>query len=118
MCHVTSVVNNNLDKDLGPRFGVLASYFSLANDILLSCLIFSCYKLWILLPIFFCGGGLVAKLCLTVEIPWTIAGQALLSTGFSRQEYWSGLPFPTPGDLTNPGIELWSPVLQADIFTN
>ena len=38
MCHVTSVVNNNLDKDLGPRFGLLASYFSLANDILLSCL--------------------------------------------------------------------------------
>ena len=52
MCHVTSVVNNNLDKDLGPRFGLLASYFSLANDILLSCLMFSCYKFWILLPIF------------------------------------------------------------------
>ena len=121
MCHVTSVVNNNLDKDLGPRFGVLASYFSLANDILLSCLIFSCYKLWILLPIFFCGGGLVAKLCLTVEIPWTIAGQALLSTGFSRQEYWSGLPFPTPGDLTNPGIKPMSlvfPALAGGFFTN
>ena len=117
MCHVTSVVNNNLDKDVGPRFGLLASYFSLANDILLSCLIFSCYKLWILLPIF-CGGSLVAKLCLTVEIPWTIACQALLSMGFSRQEYWSGLPFPTPGDLPNPGIEPWSPALQADIFTN
>ena len=37
--------------------------------------------------------------------PWTIAHQALLSREFSRQEYWSGLPFPTPGDLPNPGIE-------------
>ena len=37
-----------------------------------------------------------------------------LSTGFSRQEYWSGLPFPSPGDLSNPGIEPGSPALQAD----
>ena len=40
--------------------------------------------------------------------------QALLSMGFSRQEYWSGLPFPSPGDLPNPGIEPGSPALQAD----
>ena len=45
---------------------------------------------------------------------WTIANQAPLSMGFSRQEYWSGLPFPTPGDLPNPGIEPRSPALQAD----
>ena len=38
--------------------------------------------------------------------PWTVAHQAPLSMGFSRQEYWSGLPFPSPGDLPNPGIEL------------
>ena len=37
--------------------------------------------------------------------PWTVACQAPLSMGFSRQEYWSGLPFPTPGDLPNTGIE-------------
>ena len=37
--------------------------------------------------------------------PWTIAHQALPSQGFSRQEYWSGLPFPSPGDLSDPGIE-------------
>ena len=37
--------------------------------------------------------------------PWTVAYQAPLSMGFSRQEYWSGLPFPSPGDLPNPGIE-------------
>ena len=43
--------------------------------------------------------------------PWTIAYQVLLSMGFSRQEYWSGLPFPSPGDLPNPGIEPGSPTL-------
>ena len=46
--------------------------------------------------------------------PWTVAHQALPSVGFSRQEYWSGLPFPPPGDLLNPGIEPRSPALQAD----
>ena len=46
--------------------------------------------------------------------PWTVAHQAPLSMGFPRQEYWSGLPFPPPGDLPNPGIEPESPSLQAD----
>ena len=45
--------------------------------------------------------------------PWTVAHQAPLSMGFSRQEYWSGLPFPSPGDLPNPGIEPESPVCPA-----
>ena len=46
--------------------------------------------------------------------PWTVAYQAPPSLGFSWQEYWSGLPFPSPGDLPNPEIEPGSPVLQAD----
>ena len=46
--------------------------------------------------------------------PWTAAHQAALSMRFSRQGYWSGLPFPSPGDLPNPGIEPRSPALQAD----
>ena len=50
--------------------------------------------------------------------PWTVAYQAPLSMGFSRQEYWSGLPFPSPGDLPNPGIKLESPTLQADALTS
>ena len=50
--------------------------------------------------------------------PWTIAHQAPPSMGFSRQEYWSGLPFPSPGNLPNPGIELRSPALQADALTS
>ena len=41
--------------------------------------------------------------------PWTVANQAPPSMGFSRQEYWSGLPFPSPGDLPDPGIEPGSP---------
>ena len=45
--------------------------------------------------------------------PWAVACQALLSMGFSRQEYWSGLPFPPPGDLPNPGMETESPVSPA-----
>ena len=58
------------------------------------------------------NGGLVAKLCPTLATPWTVAHQAL-STGFSRQEYWSGLPFPSPGDLPDPVIEPGSSALQA-----
>ena len=49
--------------------------------------------------------------------PWTVAHQAPPSMGFSRQEYWSGLPFPSPGDLPNPGIEPRGPTLQADALT-
>ena len=60
------------------------------------------------------GGGLVAKLCPTLGIPWTVARQSPLSMGFSKQEYWSGLPFPSPGDLPDPGIESGASALQAD----
>ena len=49
---------------------------------------------------------------------WTVARQAPLSMGFSRQEYWSGLPFPSPGDLPDPGIEPGSPTLQAYSLQN
>ena len=51
-------------------------------------------------------------------ILWTIAHQAPPSMGFSRQEYWSGLPFPSPGDLPDPGIKPRSPALQADTLTS
>ena len=50
--------------------------------------------------------------------PWTVAYQASPSMGFSRQEYWSGLPFPSPGDLPHPGIEPGSPALEADTLTS
>ena len=48
--------------------------------------------------------------------PWTVTYQALLTVGFSRQEYQSGLPFPSPGDLPNPGIDPGSSALQADVL--
>ena len=50
--------------------------------------------------------------------PWTVAYQAPPSMGFSRQEYWSGLPFPSPGDLPDPGIEPGSSAFQADALTS
>ena len=50
--------------------------------------------------------------------PWTVAYQAPLSMRFSRQEYWSGLPFPSPGDLPDPGIEPRSPALESDALTS
>ena len=50
------------------------------------------------------GGVLVAKSCPTLATPWTVTCQAPLSMGFPRQESWSGLPFPSPGDLPDLGI--------------
>ena len=50
--------------------------------------------------------------------PWTAGYQAPLSMGFSRQEYWSGLPYPSPGDLPDPGIKPRSPALEADALTS
>ena len=60
------------------------------------------------------AGGLLAKSCPTLATPWTAAHQAPGSIEFSRQEYWSGLPFSSPADLPNLGIEPGSPALQAD----
>ena len=55
-----------------------------------------------------------AQLCLTLCDSMDCSHQASLSMGFSRQEYWSRQPFPSPGDLPDPGIEPGSPALQAD----
>ena len=56
-------------------------------------------------------GKLYPTLC---DLPWTMTHQVPLSVGLSRQEYWSGLTFPFPRDLPNPGTEAGSPALQAD----
>ena len=48
--------------------------------------------------------------------PWTVAYQAPPTRAFSRQEYWSGLPFPSPGDLPDPGIEPWSPAFRQTVY--
>ena len=60
------------------------------------------------------GGGLVTQSCLTLVTPWTVARQAPLPMGFSRQEYRSGLPCPPPGDLPDPGMEPGSPATQVE----
>ena len=60
---------------------------------------------------------LVAESCLTLATPQTVAPQAPLSTGFSREEYWSPLPFPSPGDLPDLGTEPMSPALAGGFFT-
>ena len=76
--------------------------------------LFCFYPQLLLLFSFLCpfpGGSLVTKFCLTLATPWTVACQAPPSMGFSRQEYWSGLPFPSPGDLANAGTEPGSPAL-------
>ena len=65
-----------------------------------------------------CFCCLITKSCSTLATPWTVAHQAPPSMGFSRQEYWSGLPFPSPGNLPDPGIEPRSPTLQADALTS
>ena len=65
----------------------------------------------VVFPVSLC---VIAQSCPTVCDLWTVAIQALLSMKFSRQEYWSGLPRPLPGDLLDSGIEPVSPALQAD----
>ena len=65
--------------------------------------------------LFVCCVQLLSHVCLFAT-PSTVARWALLSMGFFRQEYWSGLPFPPPGNLSDAGIEPGSPALQADFF--
>ena len=66
------------------------------------------------------GVGIVnkAEIDATLATPWTVICQAPLSMGFSREEYWNGLPFPSPEDLPDPGTEPGSPALQADSLPN
>ena len=78
-------------------------------------LVFSC--LFSKLPIFTSEVKSLSRVRLFVT-PWTVAYQASPSMGFSRQEYWSGLPFPSPGDLPDPGIDPGSPAFQADTLTS
>ena len=72
---------------------------------------------WVSVPIAVVG-GVESLSCVQLFVtPWTIAHQASLSMGFSRQEYWSELSFPSPGLLPNPGLELRPPALAVRFFT-
>ena len=115
MCHTRAQVNlprlltqwENISQALTEHLPFLKH--TMLSSLLLSCFSpsppLSAWKVW------------VAQLCPTLcdpMIPWTIVHQVPPSMGFSRQEYWSGLPFPSPGDLPDPGIEPISPTLQVD----
>ena len=77
------------------------------------------WKLMLLVPwSWFESESEVAQSCPTLCDPWTVVHQTPLSMGFSRQEYWSGLPFPSAGDLPNPGIKPRSPTMQTDALTS
>ena len=71
----------------------------------------------LLLPLISIKVKLLSRVRLFVNL-WTVARQAPPSMGFSRQEYWNGLPFSSPGDLPNPGIKPTSPALQADALNS
>ena len=79
------------------------------------CLI-SDWELYYIVLYLYCHGKSEGKVVSDSATPWTAALQAPLSMGFSRQEYWSGLLLPSPGDLPNPGIKPRSPALQIDSF--
>ena len=81
--------------------GLSQSYFLNLTVSYEGCAVLSCFSL------------------LLFATPWTVAHQAPLSTGFFRQEHWGGLPFPSPGDLPDPGIKsLTSPTLAGGFFTS
>ena len=95
-------------------FPSCCSFYKFVGDI--SCKqSFSHYYSFILI-LSYCG--LSHSVMSDSATPGTVTYQDLLSMGFSRQEHWSGLPFPSPGDLPNPGIESRSPALQADALTS
>ena len=106
-------------------------FFKIENQCLIDCAKLICIKLVVVImcekyrirnskdPIWVVK--VQVKLFSRVQLfvtPWTVAHQAPPSMGFSRQEYWSGLPFPSAGDLPNPGIKPRSPALQADFLTS
>ena len=73
------------------------------------------HRVWFTMGDFPCS---VAQSCLSLFTLWTVAQQAPLSLEFSRQEYWSRLPFPPPGDLSNSGIEPTSSILTGSLFSH
>ena len=83
----------------------------------------SCIGRWIFLPLSHLGCLYYTCVCQLLShaqlfaIPWPVSHQALLSIELSRQEYWSELLFPSPGDLPDPGFEPWSPTLASRFFT-
>ena len=101
-------VHNHRDTPSVWKKLLITLFFSSIYQIIMVA--FAVY-MYICVCVYICGGGLVTKSCLTLVTPWTEEPCRLHSMGFSRQEYWCRLPFPSPGDLPDPGIELGYPAL-------
>ena len=80
----------------------------------LQCASFYCTAKWMSYMCAQCNSSVTRSVMSDSATPWTVACRAPLSLEFSRQEYWSGVPFPSPGDLPNRGIKPGCPTLQAD----
>ena len=115
---ISCLTTSNLPWFMDLAFQVPMQYWSLQHWILLLSLVTSttgyCFCLYVHIWCHCCC--LATKSCLTLCDPWTIAHQALLSIGFPRQEYWRRLPFPSPGDLPDSGIEPESSALVGRFF--
>ena len=99
---------NNKVNNISVDFSIFTKFYNYPRDLIIGHLIFSQrHRMLVVL----CCAQSLSRVQL-FAVPWTIACQAPL--GFSRQGYWSGQPFPFPGGLPDPGIELESPALQAD----
>ena len=96
----------------GQGCSLFQSKWELNTQIIFLGICFIPWFCFFLLASFSGGGGLVTESCPTLVTPWTVACHAPLSMGFPRQEYWSGLPFPSPGDFPDRGIKPGSPTLQ------
>ena len=86
------------------------------DQTLVSCIAGRLFTVHSQITVFTDFGNVVVQLLIRARLfvtPWTVAQQTPLSVEFSRQEYWSGLPFPSPRDRPDPGIKPWSPALQA-----
>ena len=97
----------------GCRWVITPLYLSGSSRFFLYSSVYS-WQLFLISSASVVCSGLVGNSCPILVTPWTEALQVHLSMGFSRQVYWSGLPFPSPEDLPDPGIEHSSPALQAD----
>ena len=116
-----TIFDFKFEKNL--RFWKIIYFPEVPNQLEMSCDSASEVRLWpthlgalgdLVFSLFGGGGFSVTKSCPTLATLWTVTCQAPLFMGFSRQKYWSRLPFSSPGDLPNPGIKPGSPALQAD----
>ena len=113
-------VNKGLVVGYSPRGHKESDMTEQLNRGLGSIIDHSPFWLYLMIGVTVCiggGGGLVAKSYPTLVIPWTLACQAPLSMGFSRQEYWSGLPVPSPGESSRPRNQTQVSCIAGRFFT-